>query len=187
MRVYPEGAQIVSATARVFGPQTTRVRAECSGGVQDGAYVCVQVGSTLVYAYDLAAVRSFRKAWEQAMARPMGLLIDKPKSLPAQRDYLTAVSVTVRSKQAFRVLAVGAEASIEKEAHVIVTVGPLTVVAYDRLAATSYADAWFKAERIGKSVLSDPEPDAVGEAIASATKAETRAFESGGPVPSIRS
>ena len=183
MRVYPEGTQIVSAMARVYGHQTSRVRAECNGGVGDEAYVCVQVGSTIVYAYDLAAVRSFRKAWEQAMARPMSMLIDKPKSLPWQRDYRTAVSVTVRHKQAFRVLAVGADASVDKQAHVIVTVVLLTVVAFDRLAATAYADAWFRAERVGQSTLSDPEPDPVGEALAETEKRRMEAFERGGPVP----
>lgn len=61
------------------------------------------------------------------------------------------------------------------------------MVAHGRLAVTSYADAWFKAERLGRGVLTDPEPEAVNSTIASVQRAEMRAFERGGAIPPVRS
>ena len=64
-------AQIVTATVRAFGQQQPRVRAYLDGGAADSPYVQVQVGGTLVYAYDLPAVGTFAGAWSDAASRPL--------------------------------------------------------------------------------------------------------------------
>jgi hypothetical protein len=66
--------QIAMATVRVFGRQIPRVRAYLDGGQADAPYGQVQVGSTLVYAYDFVAVRTFVAAWKDAASRPLTCL-----------------------------------------------------------------------------------------------------------------
>ncbi|HET7386645.1 MAG TPA: hypothetical protein VFJ19_08295 [Nocardioidaceae bacterium] len=63
----------------------------------------VQVGSTLVYAYDLPAVRTFAQASNDAASRPLQMLPDDTDGVPAPSS-LTAVSVTVRGEQPRRML-----------------------------------------------------------------------------------
>ena len=169
-------AQIVTATVRAFGEQQPRVRAYLDGGTADSPYVQVQVGSTLVYAYDLPAVRMFTEAWSDAASRPLQMLPDVTEGahLPSS---LTAVSVTVRGEQPTRVLMMSAQASPDKRAHLVVGVGPLTVVAFDRAAVDSYVAAWSEAADYARRVFVDPEPDAFDELAERDRKRELRHFE----------
>ncbi|HET6909880.1 MAG TPA: hypothetical protein VFH54_11120, partial [Mycobacteriales bacterium] len=156
--------------------QIPRVRAEIDGGTKDSPYVQVQIGSTLVYAYDLAAVRTFARAWADAASRPVHLLPEDSPCQPAT-GCLTAVSVTVRGEQRQRVLFVAAQASPDGRTHLLVTVGPLTVAVYDRAALDSYIGAWTLAVDYARRVFVDPEPDAFDEIAERERQRELRHFE----------
>lgn len=171
--------QVGTATVRALGEQQLRVRAYIDGGVADSPYVLVQVGSTLVYAYDLLAVRTFAGAWQEAASRPVQLLPETSPDAPAPSS-LTAVSVTVRGKQPSRMLLMAVQASPDKRAHLAVTVGPMTVVAYDRAALAGYLAGWTEAANFAKRIFDDPEPDAFDELAERDRQRELRHFEKTG-------
>ena len=77
VRTNTSPSQIITATVRAFGEQTTRVRAEY-GGLQDAAYVCVQVGST-----SRQCARSARRGSKRWPGAPRNR-VERP---PWERDY----------------------------------------------------------------------------------------------------
>lgn len=121
-----------------------------SGGGRDGApYLAVTIGDCLTYAYDAAAVESYRGAWAEAVHIARTRRLPEHPTTPGQRlappgeDF--AVACTVRGAQD---VSVHGHTPAGGRPVIAVAVGSVTVHVHTGSAAASCLHAWTRAATV---------------------------------------
>jgi ABC-type amino acid transport substrate-binding protein len=179
-----ERNQLLTVTVRAYGPQEVAVHAAINGGPADLAYVAVTVGHTLTYCYDLPAVTCHATAWAQACAQPARWLPETTAGFtdPQGDGNRVAVQLSTTGAQPSKVLGVSPVASRDGQPHLMVRVGRVTSVVFDRAALGSYRAAWTEALSQARRVFTDPDPDAFDVLERQAREREASHFERTGTV-----
>jgi hypothetical protein len=145
----------IVATLTICLPSSS---AYSDGGRGGAPYLAVGVGTCLTYAYDQAAVASYREAWEDA--ERMNRSVRLPEFTPATatrrhagEDVGVLCNVSAEQRSTVR-----SSTGADGRPVITVTVGAVTVQAHTTTAVRSYLDAWRKAATV-TGLLEDARDD----------------------------
>lgn len=142
------GEHVCAVQFAVWGPQDTSVKASTGGGRGGAPYVVVQVGASLTYAYDQAAIDSYVRAWEAA--ERMNTSVRLPEFAPASasrrhtgEDLSVLCNVSAEQRSS-----VFSTTGADGRPVITVTVGAVTVDVHTTSALSSYLAAWHRAATV---------------------------------------
>lgn len=125
----------------------------------------IQLGSLLTYAHSHKAVRELADIWEDAaeLGRRFLPAVVNPNNPAVAYDH-AEIGVVLRladytPADKIGTQGIGAGASPDGHAHLVVRTGPLVVRAYDMAAVMSWADSWHTAEHAATALWEVPPSD----------------------------